>query len=208
MPRVTLYVKDTDIEVWNRARALSNDSDESLSSLVSEGLRLAIQQRERVPIGSTSLPPDPDPVQDEDAEGEYQHAIDALGLVAKELRRVVDEQGRSLARLEKRLNTLGLGVEAYVVDPNAPTDIFGAETEIGYAKCDGKWQLVTRRSRIRVGGTEPATPLLRSNRLARARAMPLIPQLLTALHAEALRLREAVITASTPAVAGDLTSKT
>jgi hypothetical protein len=46
MPKVTLYVKDADQEVWDRAKRLGDGSGESLSSFVSEALRAAVQRRD------------------------------------------------------------------------------------------------------------------------------------------------------------------
>jgi hypothetical protein len=40
VPRITLYVKDTDLPVWNRARALADARGESLSALVLTALDL------------------------------------------------------------------------------------------------------------------------------------------------------------------------
>lgn len=48
MPKVTLYVKDSDATVWDRARVLVSGGDEdSLSSLVTEALSLLVDRRER-----------------------------------------------------------------------------------------------------------------------------------------------------------------
>lgn len=47
VPRVTLYVRDSDAGVWDRARALSAGSEESLSSLATEGLAIVVERRER-----------------------------------------------------------------------------------------------------------------------------------------------------------------
>lgn len=48
MPRVTLYVKDSDAPIWDRARALVSGSDEdSLSALVTECLAAGLEKRER-----------------------------------------------------------------------------------------------------------------------------------------------------------------
>jgi hypothetical protein len=46
MPKVTLYVKDAYADIWERARKLTDDSEESLSTLVSEALKAAVEQRE------------------------------------------------------------------------------------------------------------------------------------------------------------------
>lgn len=45
MPKVTLYVKDADLEVWDRAKRLTGDSSDSLSSFVSEALRAAVVRK-------------------------------------------------------------------------------------------------------------------------------------------------------------------
>lgn len=47
MPRVTLYVKDSDAGIWDRARALTSGSEDSLSSFVSDALQVAVMRRER-----------------------------------------------------------------------------------------------------------------------------------------------------------------
>jgi hypothetical protein len=46
MNKITLYVKDSDRALWERAKALAT-GDESLSSLVVEGLALVVERRER-----------------------------------------------------------------------------------------------------------------------------------------------------------------
>lgn len=48
MPRVTLYIKDSDAAIWDRARALTSGSEDSLSSLVSEALDLLVTKREQL----------------------------------------------------------------------------------------------------------------------------------------------------------------
>lgn len=47
VPRVTLYVREADAPVWDRARALTSGSEDSLSSLVTEGLTQVVERRER-----------------------------------------------------------------------------------------------------------------------------------------------------------------
>lgn len=46
MPRVTLYVREADQEVWERAKALAG-GEESLSAVVSEALRQYVERWER-----------------------------------------------------------------------------------------------------------------------------------------------------------------
>jgi hypothetical protein len=47
MPKVTLYVKDADSNIWERARKLAGDSD-SLSRIVTEALAAYVPQREAI----------------------------------------------------------------------------------------------------------------------------------------------------------------
>jgi hypothetical protein len=47
VPRVTLYVKDSDAPIWERAKALTSGADDSLSSFVAEALTDLVQKRER-----------------------------------------------------------------------------------------------------------------------------------------------------------------
>jgi hypothetical protein len=46
MPKATLYVKDADAATWERAKALTGDTEESLSSVVSELLRSYVERQE------------------------------------------------------------------------------------------------------------------------------------------------------------------
>ena len=46
MPRVTLYVREADEELWERAKALAGDA-ESLSAMVTEALREYVTRKER-----------------------------------------------------------------------------------------------------------------------------------------------------------------
>src|SRR5258708_32901745 len=46
MPKVTLYVKDGDAPVWDRAKALTGDTEESLSSVVSELVKSYVDGQE------------------------------------------------------------------------------------------------------------------------------------------------------------------
>jgi hypothetical protein len=46
VPKVTLYVKDTDALVWENARALAGAGDESLSALVTDALRERVERLE------------------------------------------------------------------------------------------------------------------------------------------------------------------
>ncbi len=55
MPRVTLYVKDSAAQVWERAKALVGDGDESLSSLVTEALEALVSRREREVAATAKL---------------------------------------------------------------------------------------------------------------------------------------------------------
>ena len=48
MPKVTLYVKDSDGPIWDRARSLvTKGDDDSLSAFVTEALALHVERRER-----------------------------------------------------------------------------------------------------------------------------------------------------------------
>ena len=46
VPKVTLYVKDCDAPVWEKARALAGAGDESLSALVTDALRQRVERLE------------------------------------------------------------------------------------------------------------------------------------------------------------------
>ena len=43
VPKVTLYVKDSDAPIWEKARALAGAGDESLSALVTDALRQRVE---------------------------------------------------------------------------------------------------------------------------------------------------------------------
>lgn len=47
VPRVTLYVKDSDAPIWDRARALVSTDENSLSAFVTEALETLVVKRER-----------------------------------------------------------------------------------------------------------------------------------------------------------------
>jgi hypothetical protein len=47
MPRVTLYVKESDAETWAKARRLTGADEQSLSSMVAQGLRGVLAERNR-----------------------------------------------------------------------------------------------------------------------------------------------------------------
>lgn len=46
MPKITLYVKDDQLQAWERARSLSSESGTSLSTFVSEAIERAVSSRD------------------------------------------------------------------------------------------------------------------------------------------------------------------
>jgi hypothetical protein len=58
VPKVTLYVKDSDAPVWGKARALAGAGDESLSALVTDALRQHVERLEahqKIEAGNTTI---------------------------------------------------------------------------------------------------------------------------------------------------------
>jgi len=127
-----------------------------------------------------------------------------LSSLAQVLNQETDSYTQSLAELEKKLNRLNLGIEAWVVlfesgragTPNGDTY---SQTLLGYAKTEEGWGFAVKDKRIERGFFEndPACPyeneyddgaaklLLKSSRELRIRAAGRIEELLLGLIARA-----------------------
>ena len=63
VPKITLYVRDAYADVWDRARKLTDDSDDSLSSFVSDALKDAVERKEEEQQAESALADRMEPVE-------------------------------------------------------------------------------------------------------------------------------------------------
>jgi hypothetical protein len=130
--------------------------------------------------------------------------LSQLASLAAALNQETDSYTQSLAELEKKLNRLNLGIEAWVVLTEAaksgnPSRDSYEETILGYAKTEEGWGFAIKDKRVERGYYQgdpdcpweneydegPAKLLLKSSRELRIRAAGRIEELLEALTARA-----------------------
>lgn len=108
-----------------------------------------------------------------------KETMEELAAVAKELNAETDRLNEVIRDFEDTLNSMGVGVEAWLQEPIAITRT-GHSLLLGYSKVEADWCIT-----IRGRGNESGTPLLRAKRHVRIAAIARLDALAAAVLVEA-----------------------